>query len=597
MASFPEHPVNPPADGFARHWLRWTLLLWLAASIAMIVTKWSAIHWFALGDTDDNLRIAQVNAWLHGQGWYDLRQYRLDPPLGANIHWSRLVDLPIAGIILLLKPFVGFGAAEKAAVAVAPLLPLGLAMTSLALTVRRLVAPAAFALGALLILCGQSALFMFMPLRIDHHGWQLALLALTVAGSADPRAARGGVVVGFSTALSLVIGLEMLPYLGLAGGLIALRWVADRAERMRLAGYAVSLAAGSAVGFALFASYANRLPVCDALSPVWLSAALAAGAVLCGLSLLRVERWPVRLLLASVAAVLLVAAFAWFWPHCMSRPEGVSPELDRLWLSHVREAKPVYTHGWRVYLPVIALPLAGVIGGAAMLWRTRRTPSFWQWLAPGLLGIAACGMLLWQTRAGPAAQLLAVPGAAALGWLLFVRAMAEPRAWLRGGGGVAAFLLVSGVAVPLIVNAIPATPQGKGRKAVSLANRKCPTLPALAPIAKLPAATILTFVDFGPRLLAVTHHRALAGPYHRNGAAILDIQHAFRGPPEVAHEVMRRHGATLLLICPGMSESTIYASEAKNGFYAQVMRGRVPGWLVPVALPKNSPLKLWRRVG
>ena len=597
MASFPEHPVNPPADRFARHWLRWTLLLWLAAAIAMIVTKWSAIHWFALGDTDDNLRIAQVNDWLHGQGWYDLRQYRLDPPLGANIHWSRLVDLPIAGIILLLKPFVGYGMAEKAAVAAAPLLPLALAMTSLALAVRRLVVPAAFALGALLILCGQSALFMFMPLRIDHHGWQLALLALTVAGSADPRGARGGVTVGLSTALSLVIGLEMLPYLGLAGGLIALRWVADRTERTRLAGYAASLAAGSALGYVLFASTANRLPVCDALSPVWLSAALAAGAALCGLSLLRVERWPVRLLLAGAAAIVLVAGFAWFWPHCLSRPEGVSPELDRLWLSHVREAKPVYAHGWRVYLPVIALPLAGLIGGGAMLWRTWRTPAFGQWLAPALLGIAACGMLLWQTRAGPAAQVLAVPGAAALGWLLFSRAMAEPRAWLRTSGGLAAFLLVSGVAVPLAVNAIPVAPPGKGRKAVSLANRKCPTLPALAPIARLPAATILTFVDFGPRLLAVTHHRALAGPYHRNGAAILDVQHAFRGPPAVAHDVMRRHGATLLLICPGMSESTIYASEAKNGFYAQLMRGQVPPWLARVVLPGNSPLRLWRLVG
>ena len=46
---------------------------------------------------------------------------------------------------------------------------------------------------------------------------------------------------------------------------------------------------------------------------------------------------------------------------------------------------------------------------------------------------------------------------------------------------------------------------------VDQANRRCPTLPALRPVAKLPAATILTFVDFGPRLITVTHHRAIAG--------------------------------------------------------------------------------------
>ena len=57
------------------------------------------------------------------QDCFDLRQYRLNPPTGANIHWSRLVDLPIAGLILLLRPFVGGTDAERAAVAIAPMLP------------------------------------------------------------------------------------------------------------------------------------------------------------------------------------------------------------------------------------------------------------------------------------------------------------------------------------------------------------------------------------------------------------------------------------------------------------------------------------------
>ena len=33
---------------------------------------------------------------------------------------------------------------------------------------------------------------MFMPERIDHHGWQLALLALSVAAIADRDELRGG---------------------------------------------------------------------------------------------------------------------------------------------------------------------------------------------------------------------------------------------------------------------------------------------------------------------------------------------------------------------------------------------------------------------
>jgi hypothetical protein len=43
--------------------------------------------------------------------------------------------------------------------------------------------------------------------------------------------------------------------------------------------------------------------------------------------------------------------------------------------------------------------------------------------------------------------------------------------------------------------------------------------------------------------------------------------------------------ATLLLLCPGMSESTLYASQNKDGFYMQLMRGQVPAWLEPVPMP------------
>ena len=87
--------------------------------------------------------------WLHGQGWYDLRNYRLNPPFGANIHWSRLVDLPIAGLILGLRPFLGGAAAERWAVAIAPMLPYLLLLFSLALTARRLLGPTAYPLAFL----------------------------------------------------------------------------------------------------------------------------------------------------------------------------------------------------------------------------------------------------------------------------------------------------------------------------------------------------------------------------------------------------------------------------------------------------------------
>jgi len=591
-------PEGRTEDGASRRWRWWVLLIWLAAAIVLVVWKWNAIRWFALGDTDDNMRIAQVRAWLAGQGWYDLRQYKLDPPGGANIHWSRLVDLPIAGVILLLRPLFGGPVAEQAAVTVAPLFALGGALFSIALAVRRLVDPRAFALAALFLFFGQNALYMWMPLRIDHHGWQLALLALAVAGSADPRPARGGATVGLATAVSMTIGLELLPHMMIAGGAIVLRWIADRDAAPRLAAYGATLAGGCAIGFLLFASYANRAPVCDALSPVWLSVASGAGALLIALAWLRAADWRVRLGCAAVAGGAIALFYALAWPHCLGRLEGVSPELYQAWLKNVREAKPVYTQAWRTSLPIVTLPLIGLAGVVLMLWRTWGGPRFAGWATLGLMAGFAAGLMLWQTRAGPGAQLLAVPGASALAWAVVPR-LARDRSWfVRIFGTVAALILLSGAAVTFLVGAIPAEKPSRGRAAVRTANARCPTIPALRPVAKLPAATILTFVDFGPRLIVLTHHKAIAGPYHRNGEAILDIHRAFRSEdPLVAREVMRRHGATMLLICPGMSESTIYAAENRKGFYVQLRDGRVPPWLEPVPLPSGSPLRLWRLRG
>ena len=207
------------------------LVAWLGFCGWFIFSEWNSIRYFALGDTDDNMRIMQVRGLLHGQGWFDLRQYRMNPPFGANIHWSRLVDLPIAGLILLLRPILGGAGAERWAVAIAPLLPYLLLLYALALTARRLVDPRAYPLAFLALFFAGSANGMFMPERIDHHGWQLALLALSMSAIADPKRVRGGLTLGIASALSLAIGLEMLIYIAVMGVATALFWVADADER------------------------------------------------------------------------------------------------------------------------------------------------------------------------------------------------------------------------------------------------------------------------------------------------------------------------------------------------------------------------------
>ncbi|MEO6217607.1 MAG: AcrB/AcrD/AcrF family protein [Sphingomonas sp.] len=579
----------------ARHWLRLTLFAWAVLVIWYLFARWTSVHWLMLTDTDDNMRLMQVRGLIQGQGWYDLRNYRLNPPQGFDIHWSRLVDLPIAGLILLFQPFVGWAWAERLACGIAPLLPLSIAMIGVSATVRRLVSPFAWPLAIVILVASCAAtLSMFMPERIDHHGWQLAMLSMTAAGLADPKGTRGGAIVGVASAVSLTIGLEMLPYCAMAGAIICLRWVWDRADAPRITVYALTLAGGSALGFALFASYANQALRCDALTPVWLSVMVVAGALLFLLGRINPEQRWLRLALAVLAGAAIVIGFAMAFPQCLGRPEQVSPELARNWLDNVREARPIYKHAFSTAFPITVLPVIGIIGACIATWRARATPKLAIWLPVLLFSTFAGAMLLWQTRAGPAAQMLALPGATALGWIVLPWCLNHKSVFVRVLGTVAAFLTISGLFAGGIDYLPIKKPEKQINKTVNNASGRCPMIWALAPLDRYPAQTIFTFIDLGPRLITVTHHSAVGGPYHRNGDAILDVQHAFGGTPDTFRAIAKRHGATLLLVCPNMAESTVYRVRNKGGFYDQLATKKTFPWLEPLPLPKKSPLRLYR---
>ena len=588
----------------ARNWKWLTVLLWISVTVGFVASRWTQIHWMTLSDTDDNIRYVQVRDWLAGQGWYDLRQYRLDPPAGFNIHWSRLVDLPLAGLILFFRAFLSEGLADRLACAIAPLIPLLPLMLGLGFIARRLAGNNAWFLAAVAPFAAQMGIGMFAPMRVDHHGWQLALIVVMLAGLIDRNWLRGGIVAGISTALSVAIGMEMIVYLAAGGALIALRWVFKEGAARRMLPYALSLAGAISLCFLLFASYDNRQMVCDAISPIWVAIFAAVSAGMALLALLPLRNWPVRLG-AGIVVGGAVAAFAFAnWPQCLTGAYQISPELERLWLANIREAKPITVQSWSVIVSLMALPVAGLGGLIWALWDSRRDADrLWAWGTVGLMMLFSTALLFWQLRAGPAAQLLAIPPAA---WAAYraVCAVLTGRPLVRVLGGVGVALLgIAAFATPLypqmtqawakVTGEAPAKPRpavSQRQQAINKANGRCRSLPALEVLNQLPAATIFTLVDLGPRIIATTHHSAVAGPYHRNGATILDVHHAYDGPADGFRTVAARHHATYLLVCPGFPEGTIYQSRSPRGFYAGLMRGDVPVWLTPVPLKSGFAL-------
>ena len=101
---------------------------WLLLCLLLIGTSAHRIAGLQMSDPDDYMRLLQVQDWLAGQSWWDVANYRMGSPPGADMHWSRLVDLPIAAAILLAELFVSHASAVRFAATVIPLLQLLTAM-------------------------------------------------------------------------------------------------------------------------------------------------------------------------------------------------------------------------------------------------------------------------------------------------------------------------------------------------------------------------------------------------------------------------------------------------------------------------------------
>ena len=77
-------------------------------------------------DNDSTLRLVEVRDLIAGQGWFDLHQYRMGLDDGLLMHWSRLVDAPIAAIVLAVRALTGSQAAgETAALIIWPFILFG----------------------------------------------------------------------------------------------------------------------------------------------------------------------------------------------------------------------------------------------------------------------------------------------------------------------------------------------------------------------------------------------------------------------------------------------------------------------------------------
>lgn len=562
------------------------------AGVVLVLTIHAFFNWSRVQPgNDDLMRLVQVRDLIGGQAWMDVHQSRFLTPEGGAMHWSRLPDLMIGGLMIILTPFFGTEGAEHAALILWPRFLLAGALAALALSLHRLGAGRVGILAGLVFFLATHAMVQFQPGRIDHHGLELVLVLAAFAALVGPAARwRSGAVAGFCIAAMVSVAIESLPFAVGLVGVAGLIWTV-RAEG------AASLLTGLGASLAGFAAlfYIGDAPgmgagraVCDAYGNFHAVGLILGGLALVGLAsaTTRLAHWRGRLVAGLGAGVAVALTAVAMDPGCLGSPyAGVSDGVMKNWMASVTEARNILrlsASNPGFALGIFGFALAALAGGLAVL---RGAGEARRVTLGGMLALLALAILVmsWQVRAVVFAHgfaALAAGCAAGALWPVLVS---------RDGTARVAALAALIALAPTTWQAAGArlTPRNDAKVERAEVRVSCRSVDAMSELSSLPPSRVFAPIDLGTAILVNTDHSIFAAPYHRNASAIAEAIEIFEAPPAEAHQHLQRLGADYIYACADLGELALYARRAPDGLAAALISGTPPAWLRPVEGDSN----------
>ncbi|MDE2578217.1 MAG: hypothetical protein KGL46_05380 [Hyphomicrobiales bacterium] len=593
-----EAPSRPAASGLAasaRFPLAFlgALALGQLGNLALIGSIWRNNNF---GDTDDATRLVQVRNLMAGQGWFDMSEYRLDPPAGVFSHWSRIVDIPLVALTKAFGLFLSPDMAERAMRIAFPLL-LTAALYWLVVRLGGALMQRASPLHMLGAGVASTPFYgQFVPGRIDHHAPQivvLAAMALTIVLSF--RKPAFAALAAACAALALAISLEGLPLIAVMGAAPLVAWIANGAhdDRARLGWFALGLAIALPAFYALTIAPARwLLTFVDALSFGYLCLALVGAAGFGALSLAPARTQRLRLGFAAALAVALAMVLVLGFPHLLHGPFGdVAPALRVKWLQTVTEVQPL----WVAFadrpvtvLAAIVMPLAGLAGAARALAAAQPGAERAGWMVVVACLVVGLALSAAMNRTLYLLSPFAIPGVVFLALDLQRRAQKYPAA-----GDVAVFTLTLLCCAPPAVTAFagalggifPAAPPTAAQTAAMQRGgspQNCFSPSAWRALDALPPGLVFADVDLGPSALVYTRHAVLAAPYHRDGRGMLAVFAGMEASPAAAETILRDNHVAYVVACRAAPVET------HGDLQAALAAGTAPHWLRKLALSAGA---------
>ena len=608
-------PKSEPRDSLI--WLSF-FGIWAAIQVLVLTIGATPLLDGGLIGTDGYMRLVRVELLYETGAWFDGRIARSNAPYGDTLHWTRPFDLLLLAAAWPLTPFLGF---EKAlfwgGAFVSPLLLLatGCAMIWAA---KPLIDRDNLPIVILVFLAQIGVMAYSLPGRIDHHSLQMFLIALTVGlvtrcCGVRPEL-RLALPAGVVLSLGLWVSAEFLLVTFFAMTAFWLAWLrhgraGGRAGLGFAAGFAGSLVLVLLVErpwAELLAEEYDRVSVVFLLVALlhlafWAAVAWADRGADRGADRLRIRaRVSLSALAAVVGGALMYGVYPKFFGGGMF---DVDPELTRVFLSRVKELKPVFPVDLKSFglflfwLGAVAITIPFAV---AQAWRNRRTDAGPVWAFFALALGLYFALSLRHVRFAPFAELLAVVPLACLVVALRQRLDGiANRTWREVTRSLAAMTVIFGITGTGLWLGLRSTPGGGADSANTLiaapARGKDCEIAQIAAYLNQPRTfgdrprIIATHVNWGPELLYRTRHAVVAAPYHRNAPGILDIHRMFSAVDlATSKAIVEARGIELVLLCPSPRRRLYYAAEGEGAtLYQRLLEGWTPPWLAAVALPDD----------
>jgi len=576
-------------------WTWWLLALSVIA-IKSQLTSGTGIYG-NLGDADDATRLIQVREFLASGNWFDTTTMKIGGDGGMLSHWSRFIDLPLAGLITVFSIFMPVERAEWLTHFVWPVSLLGALLWVVYRTTAKVAGESAGRITLLFAVMSPFAVYQFAVGRIDHHNVMIAatMTSVLLIWSNPERAGlwrTAGILAGFA----LAIGYEALAPVVALGMAVALWGLLDRRAAEPAAAFAIALSSTFALAFAVTIAPSRWFDIhCDAISlnMVGLVACATTGLAV-ALRLGRDWTMPPRLALITSTTAVGLALFGILEPKCIAGPKGQLPALlSKVWLDNVAENSSIVSEmasrdlDQSLGLFVFFLVSLAILIRQACQSRMPRDAFLLAILA------AFTGLACWQYKFMSYASFVAiVPAAVAVSGLPGIGEL---------GATTVRFAAIVLMSQSFLLAASGIIDKMLGREKVVTeamhANADACSKPdAIHDLDGLSPGLVAAHIDVGAYIAALTPHRVLAAPYHRIADAIIANYQIFAAHSAAeAAAVLERENVDYVAICRGVDAPSAKSSVWKGTLHTDLVNNMAPPYLTPVPLGNpNAMYRVWK---